>query len=125
MISQKQNDLINLINFSYMLLADYAEYIKAQDRVDQLYKVKSPKNPNFHLFHFFKNPIEWTKKCILNIAASGKFSSDRAISQYAKEIWGVTPSNKKLPAPEEGRPGMKDEGEKLEITEPHVRRQDY
>jgi hypothetical protein len=50
----KKSDLINLINFSYMLLADYAEYIKAQDRVDQLYKVKSPKNANFYLFHFFK-----------------------------------------------------------------------
>jgi hypothetical protein len=36
-----------------MLLADYAEYIKAQDRVDQLYKVKSPKNANFHLFYLF------------------------------------------------------------------------
>jgi len=96
-------------NDHYMLLADYGEYAKAQQRVDELYK----------------NPTEWTKKCILNIAASGKFSSDRTISEYAKEIWGVTPSDKKLPAPEEGRPGTKDEGEKIEITEPHVRRQDY
>ena len=61
----------------------------------------------------------------MNIAASGKFSSDRTIAEYAKEIWGVTPSDKKLPGPEEGRPGMKDEGEKLEPTQPHVRRQDY
>jgi starch phosphorylase len=61
----------------------------------------------------------------MNIAASGKFSSDRTISEYAKEIWGVTPTDKKLPAPEEGRPGTKDEGEKIEITQPHVRRQDY
>lgn len=96
-------------NDHYMLLADYAEYVKAQERVDQL----------------FKNPTEWTKKCILNIAASGKFSSDRTISQYATEIWGVTPTDKKLPEPEEGRPGMKDEGEKIENTRPHIRRQDY
>ncbi|CAF0783918.1 unnamed protein product [Adineta steineri] len=96
-------------NDHYMLLADYAEYVKAQERVDQLYK----------------NQTEWTKKCILNIAASGKFSSDRTIAEYAKEIWGVAPSDKKLPAPEEGRPGMKHEGEKIEITQPHVRRQDY
>ncbi|CAF4795147.1 unnamed protein product, partial [Rotaria sp. Silwood1] len=96
-------------NDRYMLLADYADYIKAHERVEQL----------------FKNPIEWTKKSILNIAASGKFSSDRTIAQYAKEIWGVTPSDKKLPAPEEGRPGTKDEGEKLESTQNHVRRQDY
>ncbi|CAF1162737.1 unnamed protein product, partial [Rotaria sordida] len=71
------------------------------------------------------NPIEWTKKAVLNIAASGKFSSDRTIAQYATEIWGVTPSDKKLPAPEEGRPGTKDEGEKLESTQPHIRRHDY
>ena len=69
--------------------------------------------------------MEWTKKCILNIAASGKFSSDRTIAQYATEIWGVKPSNKKLPAPAEGRPGTQEEGEIIEVTEPHVRRQDY
>jgi len=96
-------------NDHYMLLADYAEYIKAQERVDEL----------------FKNQKEWTKKCILNIAASGKFSSDRTISQYATEIWGVTPTDKKLPAPEEGRPGMKDEGGQIENVHPHIRRQDY
>ncbi|CAF0852203.1 unnamed protein product [Rotaria sordida] len=96
-------------NDYYMLLADYAEYIKAHERAEQL----------------FKNPIEWTKKAVLNIAASGKFSSDRTIAQYATEIWGVTPSDKKLPAPEEGRPGTKDEGEKLESTQPHIRRHDY
>jgi glycogen phosphorylase len=61
----------------------------------------------------------------LNIAAAGKFSSDRTIAQYATEIWGVKPSNKKLPAPAEGRPGTREEGEIIEIAEPHVRRQDY
>jgi len=96
-------------NDHYMLLADYAEYVKAHERVEQL----------------FKNPIEWTKKCILNIAASGKFSSDRTIAEYAKEIWGVTPTDKKLPGPEEGRPGMQHEGEKIEPGHVHIRRQDY
>jgi starch phosphorylase len=61
----------------------------------------------------------------LNIAAAGKFSSDRAITEYAKDIWGVTTTDKKLPAPEEGRPGTQDEGETIEIRQPHVRRQDY
>jgi len=36
---------------------------------------------------------------LLNIAASGKFSSDRTIAQYAREIWGVEPSSEKMPAP--------------------------
>lgn len=66
-----------------MLLADYEDYIKCQDRVSELYK----------------NPIEWTKKCLLNIASSGKFSSDRTIMEYAREIWGVEPTLEKMPAP--------------------------
>ncbi len=59
----------------YLLLADYASYIEAQDRVNALWK----------------NPTEWTKKSILNTARSGKFSSDRTIRQYADEIWKVKP----------------------------------
>ena len=39
--------------------------------------------------------------CLMNIAASGKFSSDRTITQYAREIWGCEPSTEKLPAPYE------------------------
>ena len=41
------------------------------------------------------------KMCIHNIASSGKFSSDRTIAEYAREIWGVEPSWDKLPAPHE------------------------
>ena len=66
---------------------------------------------NLLFFSFFKDPIAWTKKCILNIAASGKFSSDRTIADYAREIWGVTPTLQPLPHPHEGRPGTKNEGE--------------
>jgi hypothetical protein len=66
-------------------------------------------------FFYLQDPIAWTKKCILNIAASGKFSSDRTIAEYAREIWGVTPSLQPLPHPHEGRPGTKNEGEA-----PHV-----
>ena len=36
-------------------------------------------------------PGEWAGKVILNIAGSGKFSSDRKIADYARDIWGVTP----------------------------------
>lgn len=38
---------------------------------------------------------------IRNIAASGKFSSDRTIAQYAREIWGVEPSDVTIPPPNE------------------------
>lgn len=84
----------------YMLLADYESYIKAQEKVDRLYM----------------NPLEWSKKCLLNIAASGKFSSDRTISDYARDIWNVEPTFDKLPAPFEGRPGTANEGEAGEIA---------
>jgi hypothetical protein len=64
-----------------------------------------------HLCFSPQDPIAWTKKCILNIAASGKFSSDRTIAEYAREIWGVTPTLTPLPHPHEGRPGTRNEGE--------------
>jgi starch phosphorylase len=59
----------------YMHLADLTAYCKAQDRLGDLYK----------------NSSEWARKAILNVASSGKFSSDRTIAQYATEIWKVEP----------------------------------
>jgi starch phosphorylase len=59
----------------YMHLADLTSYLAADERVRQLYA----------------SPDEWARKAILNIAASGKFSSDRTISEYAQGIW-KTPS---------------------------------
>jgi len=41
------------------------------------------------------------RKSLLNIAASGKFSSDRTIAEYARQIWGIEPNIDKLPAPYE------------------------
>lgn len=52
-------------------------------------------------FLLLQKPKEWTKKAIHNIAGSGKFSSDRTISQYAREIWGVEPTLEKLAAPDD------------------------
>jgi starch phosphorylase len=57
----------------YLLLADYASYIETQDRVGKLYQHQD----------------EWTRLAILNVANMAKFSSDRAISDYAKNIWHV------------------------------------
>lgn len=71
----------------FYLLADYEDYIKTQDRVSQIYKDSS----------------KWATMAINNIASSGKFSSDRTIEEYAREIWGVEPSWKSLPDPNEPR----------------------
>ncbi|MFA7350369.1 MAG: glycogen/starch/alpha-glucan phosphorylase [Methylotenera sp.] len=70
------DNLLN--NDQYLLLADYASYIEAQDRVGKLYQHQD----------------EWTRMAILNVANMAKFSSDRAISDYANNIWHVTPNTK-------------------------------
>ena len=57
----------------YMHLADLKSYLEADRKLVELYA----------------NSEEWTRKTILNVAASGKFSSDRTISEYAREIWNV------------------------------------
>ncbi|XP_067877701.1 glycogen phosphorylase, muscle form [Heterodontus francisci] len=71
----------------FKVFADYEDYIKCQERVSTLYK----------------NSREWTKMVIKNIATSGKFSSDRTIAEYARQIWGVEPSKHKIPPPNEPR----------------------
>ena len=39
----------------------------------------------------YADPDEWVRKAILNVAGSGKFSSDRTINEYATHIWEVKP----------------------------------
>lgn len=51
------------------------------------------------VFLILQNSKEWTKMVIRNIAASGKFSSDRTIKEYARDIWKVEPSDLKIPPP--------------------------
>ena len=57
----------------YLLLVDLEDYLRCQAEVDQAYLDKKT----------------WTRKSILNVARMGKFSSDRTVAEYAREIWGV------------------------------------
>jgi starch phosphorylase len=59
----------------YMHLADLKSYLEADERLRSLYA----------------DPNEWARTAILNVAGSGKFSSDRTIAEYAAEIWHVHP----------------------------------
>ncbi len=59
----------------YLVLADYADYVRAQEAVDRAYR----------------DPQRWAKMAILNTARVGKFSSDRTIGQYADQIWKLKP----------------------------------
>lgn len=55
-----------------------------------------------------QNSKAWTKMVIRNIAAAGKFSSDRTIKEYARDIWHVEPSDLKIPPPNEPRDSAED-----------------
>ena len=59
----------------YMHLADLASYLEADGNLCALYA----------------DPDAWARKAILNVAGSGKFSSDRTIAEYAADIWQVKP----------------------------------
>ncbi|MDD2598691.1 MAG: glycogen/starch/alpha-glucan phosphorylase [Kiritimatiellae bacterium] len=59
----------------YLLLADYQDYVECQERVSKLWD----------------KPQEWTRASILNVARTGKFSSDRSISDYCEHVWHVKP----------------------------------
>ncbi|WLF71104.1 glycogen/starch/alpha-glucan phosphorylase [Clostridium septicum] len=64
----------NLLNYNdeFFVLKDFNDYLKAQDKVDKLYRDKNI----------------WQKICGTNISHSGIFSSDRTINEYAVDIWG-------------------------------------
>ncbi|WP_117279971.1 glycogen/starch/alpha-glucan phosphorylase [Streptococcus intermedius] len=60
-------------NDEYFLLEDFASYMAAQEKIDQLYRDKE----------------KWARMSLVNIATSDKFTSDDTIEQYAKEIWNL------------------------------------
>ena len=60
-------------NDEYFLLEDFASYVAAQEKIDQLYRDKG----------------KWARMSLINIATSDKFTSDDTIEQYAKEIWNL------------------------------------
>ena len=59
----------------FMVLADFRAYSDAHQRVDAAYR----------------DPLKWARMAILNTARMGKFSSDRTIREYAKDIWSLSP----------------------------------
>lgn len=72
------DDIVNSLKYNdpYMVLADFASYREAQNKVSALYK----------------NPSVWYKMSAINIANAGYFASDRAILEYAQNIWDLDKS---------------------------------
>jgi len=68
-------DLLLTHGDHYMHLADLKSYLEADERLLELYRDQDA----------------WVRMAILNVASSGKFSSDRTIAEYAREIWNVRP----------------------------------
>jgi starch phosphorylase len=73
----RYHDIFNsLLHYGdhYLLLADYADYVVTQKRVDALYLT----------------PDEWQRKAIINVAGMGPFSADRTIRDYANDTWNLS-----------------------------------
>jgi len=71
----------------FLVLADYRAYVECQERVAEVWR----------------DPERWSRMAVLNVARMGRFSSDRAIEEYARDIWRVEPVRVDLegnPAPE-------------------------
>ena len=73
--SELHRDVVDYLRYDdpYMICADFEDYLACHDRAAKVYA----------------DPRAWMEMVVRNIAHSGKFSSDRTIGQYAKEIWGV------------------------------------
>jgi len=59
----------------YFVLKDFPQYIEAQQRISEAYR----------------DQTKWHRMALMNIASSGKFSSDRTIAEYSREIWKIKP----------------------------------
>ncbi len=69
-------EIVNIINHDpYKVLADFADYREAQKKVDETWK----------------NKEQWNRMSLINIAGAGRFAADRAINDYARDIWHTKP----------------------------------
>ncbi|VDO10771.1 unnamed protein product [Rodentolepis nana] len=66
----------------YLICVDFSKYCKAQAAIEEA----------------FKDKLKWAKMCLMNIVGSTKFSSDRAVKEYARDIWNVPTERLVLPS---------------------------
>ncbi|ETN78341.1 hypothetical protein RB195_014796 [Necator americanus] len=85
-------DLTNMLrrHDRFLVCADFDAYIACQDKVAATYRDQE----------------KWCRMALMNIASTGKFSTDRTIMEYAREIWGIEHGETALPAPYEHMDGV-------------------
>jgi starch phosphorylase len=66
----------------FLVLADYKSYVECQAQISTLWR----------------DPQDWTRTSILNVARMGKFSSDRSIREYCRDVWQVQPMHIRMEA---------------------------
>ena len=64
-------------NDPFFVMADYADYVQAQEAVSRAWSDR----------------MHWNRMSVLNTARTGFFSSDRSIAEYCHNIWNVDPLN--------------------------------
>ncbi|CAJ0591949.1 unnamed protein product [Cylicocyclus nassatus] len=85
-------DLTNMLRHHdrFLVCADFDSFVKCQDKVAETYRDQQ----------------KWCRMALMNIASTGKFSTDRTIMEYAREIWGIQHGERALPAPYESVDGV-------------------
>jgi starch phosphorylase len=69
-------EIANIVNHDpYMVLADFADYRATQKKIDEVWKDRE----------------KWNRMSLLNTAGAGRFATDRAINDYARDIWHTKP----------------------------------
>lgn len=93
----------------YMVLADFDSYHKVHQKAERLHQ----------------NPLVWNKMCLHNIAKAGRFAADRAIHEYAQNIWRATPVPEEKPpvkaAPAKAAPAIGKESAAKPVNKPAAR----
>jgi starch phosphorylase len=75
--------LVDAIRFkdTFMVCADFDEYVRMQAEVERVYRDRTA----------------WNRRVVHNLARAGRFSSDRSIAEYARDIWDVEPVDVRVP----------------------------
>lgn len=85
----------------FLVGKDFPSYIECQEKVDEAYRDQKVSSQSYDIFSYHMYSIfvrltnvvlqRWTRMSILNSAGSYKFSSDRTIHEYARDIWNIQP----------------------------------